>query len=244
MQIDLLLPELATPTSSACLCNAHIQSRKSNQQISKTSLIRVINKKSKNCRRATEPIQVQRPVGSSTFPHRPLNTTHFPTPTDGVSTRQAMNILVNAAQGFDFPTWSPVVPHNLQKTKKKELAWVDGNGFCFWGIRQFTPFLENFSSACEFSLPHGTTFFLVGMGGGAGQKCAKFVGVVVYGAFELRYCLEVWFSILRLKKFQLLGSSTLRFLLNKLQCHRLCHAGTFPPSVCRFVMQKFSSQKG
>lgn len=81
-------------------------------------------------------------------------------------------------------------------------------------------------------------------GGGAGQKCAKFVGVVVYGAFELRYCLEVWFSILRLKKFQLLGSSTLRFLLNKLQCHRLCHAGTFPPSVCRFVMQKFSSQKG
>lgn len=53
------------------------------------------------------------------------------------------------------------------------------------------------------------------------EKCAKFAGVstrstVWYDAgrrgrgmaFELRYCLEVCFSVLRLKKFQLRGSTT------------------------------------
>jgi len=51
------------------------------------------------------------------LPVRPYEpTTHHPLM--GVSTHQAMNILVNAAQGFDFPTWSPVVPHYLPKKKK------------------------------------------------------------------------------------------------------------------------------
>jgi len=53
------------------------------------------------------------------LPVRPYEpTTHHPLM--GVSTHQAMNILVNAAQGFDFPTWSPVVPHYLPKKKNKK----------------------------------------------------------------------------------------------------------------------------
>lgn len=96
--------------------------------------------------------------------------------------------------------------------------------FCFWGTQQFTPFLEKlflrlwgvcsdsvFSCVPSPQLPGRPSF---------GKKCAKFAGVV-YGAFELRYCLEVCFSISRLKKFQLRGSSTSRFLLNKLQRHVL-----------------------
>jgi len=118
-------------------------------------------------------------------------------------------------------------------------------GFCFWGIRQFTPFLENFSSACAFSFPHRTrSSFFFWRDAGVWKKCAKFVGVVVYGAFELRYCLEVCFSILRLKKFQLLGSSTLRFLLNKLQCHFSAATAPTLQLFPRFVMQKCSTQKG
>lgn len=137
-----------------------------------------------------------------------------------------MNILVNAAQGFDFTTWSPLVPHYLPKKNQKQKR-VERLGRRRW---QWVLFLgkptiyaifgKTFPSLvclceCLFStvlcctrpLPH----FLA-------KKMWKVCWCRRLRAFELRYCLEVCFSILRLKKFQLRGSSTSRFLLNKLQC--------------------------